>query len=129
MVTLLIICVYVCLMTLTMGLCQMSNSSDLFSYTKICSSSRWHSSLLAGIRVGHQSSALVPNTLFQIGDRPFDICRGLWFFFLMLFILPNSVGGYSLYVSFVCLFVCVCVCVCVCLSTGLSFGTLTFDLR
>ena len=33
-----------------------------------------------------------------------------------LFIVPDSVDGYSLFVSFVCLFVCLCVCVCVCLS-------------
>ena len=37
-----------------------------------------------------------------------------------LIIGPDSVGGYSLFVSFVCLFVCLCVCVCVCLSVCLS---------
>ena len=35
-----------------------------------------------------------------------------------LFIVPDSVGVYSLFVSFVCLFVCLCVCVCVCLSVS-----------
>ena len=36
----------------------------------------------------------------------------------LIAIVPDSVGGYSLFVSFVCLFVCLCVCWCVsvCLS-------------
>ena len=33
-------------------------------------------------------------------------------------IVPDSVGVYSLFVSFVCLFVCLYVCVCVCLSVS-----------
>ena len=38
-----------------------------------------------------------------------------------IFIVPDSVGGYSLFVSFVCLFVCLFVILSVCLSVCLTF--------
>ena len=35
---------------------------------------------------------------------------------IIIIIVPDSVGEYSLFVSFVCLFVCLCVCPSVCLA-------------
>ena len=47
---------------------------------------------------------------------------------IRIIIVPDSVGGYSLFVSFVCLFVCLFVCVSVAHFSQPCFNTETFTV-